>query len=83
MVKHVLTVTRTEFQPAEQLDELRMKPEYARVKTRTVSGFLDGHLHLLLYLLSHLLYPRRMNTTVCYELLYSYTGYLPPHRIKT
>ena len=69
MLEYVLSVTGTEFHPAEQLDELRMYPVNARVEYRAFAGFLDGCVHIPSYAVRHFLYPSRMYPSVGYQFL--------------
>ena len=64
MLKYILGIAGTIFQPPKILDQFCMNPMYTQIKRSLFTRFFDGRIHLLADFLDHVLDACRMNSSV-------------------
>jgi len=81
--QHVLPVTRSEFQTAEQLDDFGMQAEQTAFEHCVFSVLLDLRVEFFFDFLHRLFYSRGVNASVRDEFFERDAGYFPSHRVET
>ncbi len=83
MFQYVLPVACTEFQPAEDLDQIRVESVNADFKRRLLTHFPDIVINLTAGFFNHFFNARRVNTAILNEFIKSDSCRLPSDRIKS
>ncbi|MNW61203.1 hypothetical protein D3C74_392430 [compost metagenome] len=82
MLKYVLTIARTEFQTAQDFNQVRMQSVNAYLEGSLFTVFTYPFIYFLTGLLYHFLDSSRMDTSIRYQLLKCRTGHFASNRVK-
>ncbi|MNI71424.1 hypothetical protein D3C73_1272970 [compost metagenome] len=82
MLEYILTVARTEFQAAQNFDQIRMQTVNTNLEGSLFTVFANPLIHFFAGFLHHFFNPRRMNTSIGHQLLKRCTGHFAANRIK-